>query len=110
MPDITQDSIQQADLQEELTAYGKRLALLLAASPLPEEIQLAWAELIPEMDLEQMDELSRQLEQLTLGGADSLQTLEDTFTQVQSTHEAQREVAAEDFSKKLEEITNEADV
>ncbi len=58
----------QTDPQEELSdeklfyIMGERLALLLAASEMTDEVKAAWAALIPKMSLEQLEQLTLKLE------------------------------------------------
>jgi len=49
-------------LQDEMGDLGHRLALLLATSDLPDDAKEAWAVLIPEMNLQQIDQLTKILE------------------------------------------------
>ncbi len=54
-------------MEEEIKALGERLALLLAAAPLPDDVKEAWATLIPEMSIEQIDRLVGIIEKETAG-------------------------------------------
>lgn len=56
------------DVEQQLQHVGERLALLLASANLPDEMKDAWAALIPEMSLEQLDRLANLLSQ-SLGDA-----------------------------------------
>ncbi len=59
------------DVEQQLQHVGERLALLLAASNLPDDIKDAWAALIPEMSLEQLDRLATILSQSISDTADA---------------------------------------
>lgn len=50
------------DVEDQLKQIGQRLALLLASANLPDDVKDAWAALIPEMSLEQIDRLAKALE------------------------------------------------
>ncbi|PJA47652.1 hypothetical protein CO172_00575 [Candidatus Uhrbacteria bacterium CG_4_9_14_3_um_filter_36_7] len=52
----------QIEIQKNMKFIGRRLALLLAASPFSLEEKQAWAELIPEMLPDQLDRLIKILE------------------------------------------------
>ncbi len=45
----------------DLKNIGERLALLLASSDMPDDVKEAWAAMIPEMTLEQIDKLASLL-------------------------------------------------
>ena len=50
------------DVEDQLKNIGERLALLLASANVPDEVKEAWAALIPDMSLEQIDRLAKALE------------------------------------------------
>lgn len=52
---------------------GKKLGLLLSSAPFPANIRQSWADLLPFMDIDQMAELSRQLELLVIGRPSKLE-------------------------------------
>ncbi len=49
-------------IEEDLKNVGERLALLLASADMPDDVKDAWAALIPEMSLEQIDRFAKALE------------------------------------------------
>ncbi|NQV11989.1 hypothetical protein HQ524_01370 [Candidatus Uhrbacteria bacterium] len=49
-------------IEEEAKMIGKRLALLMAASSLDDEVKNAYMTLLPEMEMEQIDQLMKMLE------------------------------------------------
>ncbi len=52
---------------EQFTKVGERLAYLLAAASLPEDVKDAWVALVPEMTIEQMDRFAKALEENIAG-------------------------------------------
>lgn len=53
---------QQEDIEKEAIQLGERIALLLAASDLPDEVKAGFVAMIPEMTPEQLDRLIALLE------------------------------------------------
>ncbi len=52
----------QEDFEKEITQLGERIALLLVASDLPNEVKAGFMAMIPEMTPEQLDRLIALLE------------------------------------------------
>ncbi|MBI2472964.1 hypothetical protein HYV70_00205 [Candidatus Uhrbacteria bacterium] len=52
----------QEDFEKEITQLGERIALLLVASDLPDEVKAGFMAMIPEMTPEQLDRLIALLE------------------------------------------------
>lgn len=74
-----------AKLQDVFTdahAYGARLAQLLASSTLPEDVQNAWAALVPSMTLPQMQHFELLLRAHMDGVVQD--SLEDVFLEIRA--------------------------
>jgi hypothetical protein len=58
------DETTNEEMSDEKLFYvmGERLALLLAASEMTDEVKDAWATMIPKMNLEQLEQLTIKLE------------------------------------------------
>lgn len=59
---LSEPQLLDENFEQEFKALGQRLAGLLAAADLPQEVKEAWAALVPEMSLEQVDKLMVILE------------------------------------------------
>lgn len=82
-----------AQLQDVFTdarAYGARLAQLLVSSTLPEDVQQAWAALVPSMTLSQMQHFELLLRAHMNGAV--VHELEDAFLEIRA------EIAKHDLS------------
>ncbi len=74
-----------AQLQDVFTdarAYGARLAQLLASSALPDDVQQAWAALVPSMTLPQLQRFELLLRAHLEG--EIQQTLEDSLLEIRA--------------------------
>ena len=56
------DSLSKDQAKELAQTHGKKLGFLLAAAEIPDEIKQSWLALLPEMSLQQIDELVEILE------------------------------------------------
>jgi hypothetical protein len=93
------------DVENEFKQVGQRLALLLASANLPDEVKDAWAALIPEMSLEQIDRLAKALEgYLSADEQTELFALAEKAKQAQTVFEQQKKQAEEQALKELDEI------
>lgn len=93
------------DVEDQLKNVGKRLALLLASANLPDEVKEAWAALIPEMSLEQIDRLTKALEgYLNPDEQAQLVALSEQAKQAQTKFLEQKRATEAQAQKELDEI------
>ncbi len=102
MPEQTNEE----DVQDkQFTQIGERLALLLAATNLPQEVKKAWVELVPLMTLEQIDAFGKALEANIADLADpDLQKFADSVEAKKARHTQEKQVALEKANASLDEI------
>lgn len=97
----------QDDFEKEAKAVGERLALLLVAADLPDDVKAGFAAMIPEMTPEQMDRLMKILEaNVTDTAAAQEAELGKAVQAAQSTYESQRQAAENKAMAELDEIEN----
>ena len=93
------------DVEQSFTHLGQRLALLLANANLPEDVKTAWASLIPEMSLEQLDRLAAILaDSLTNASENEFKEFVSAIEQAKATQAQQLKLAENKALKELEEI------
>ena len=95
----------QEDFEAEATAVGERLALLLVAADLPDDVKAGFAAMIPEMTPEQLDRLIHILEANVRDTAvEENKQLGEEIQQAQSSYEQQQKAAEKQALKELDEI------
>ncbi len=93
------------DVEDQFKSVGVRLALLLASANLPNETKEAWAALIPEMSLEQIDRLAKALEgYLSVDEQTEFAELAEQAKQAHVIFEQQKKQAQAQAQKELDEI------
>jgi hypothetical protein len=103
MPVIPQNP--SNDFQEEFKDLGKRLAYLLAAADIPQEVKEAWVTLIPEMTLEQIDKLMVILERyVTSGMAKEFEDFKNDVLKIQADHQAKVQKSEDNAMGQLDEL------
>lgn len=98
--------MQNDESDEKLfTDIGKRLALLLVASDMPDEAKESWIALIPEMSMEQLDRFAKILE-ANIAGAQGpeLEALGDALRTAREHQEQEKAKAVEKAEQSLDEI------
>ncbi len=93
---------------QDFKAFGERLALLLASSAFPEKVKQSWAELIPQMDMAQLDRLSKILEQNISEGGENEEFAEQVLEATQQAQQAELH-AQEEALDSLNEIEKQLD-
>lgn len=93
------------DPDQQLKKLGEHLALLLASTNLPDDVKDAWATLVPEMSVEQLDRLAKILaghlnSAMQVEFADLTKQLE----QAKTIHAQQAAQAQATAQKELDEI------
>lgn len=73
---------QLQDVFSDARAYGARLAQMLTSSQLPEDVQHAWAALVPHMSLAQMQHFELLLKAHMNG--EVVHQLEDAFLEIRA--------------------------
>ena len=95
------------DFATQAKAVGERLALLLVAANLPEDVKAGFAAMIPEMSPEQLDRLIAILE---ANVSDTAVAQEAEFGKAvqdaQATYESKRQAAEQQAMAELDEIEN----
>lgn len=98
---------QQEDFEKEARAIGERLAMLLVAADLPDDVKAGFAAMIPEMTPEQMDRLMKILETNVADTAVAQEAeLGRAVQNAQSQYESQRQAAKKKTMAELDEIEN----
>ena len=107
MPSNTpSDSPEQ--IQKTVEAMGRRLALLLASSDLPQEVKEGWVNLVPEMNPEQIDRFMVLLEQhLPSATETEWKTFKKTMEEIQKTYDDSVQTAADEAIAAFEKIENQ---
>lgn len=96
---------QQDDLETQAYAIGERLALLLAASDMPDEAKAGITAMIPEMSPEQLDRLTQILEaNVRDGSAAQTAQLDQAVAQAQAQYQDARQAAEHQALADLDEI------
>lgn len=93
--------------EEEAKALGKKIVLLLKASDLPEDVQLAIIQLIPEMSLEQIDELVKLLSLNVMRGGEGDQKLKEKLTAIKEKYDTKKDKLADSVMKDLDNLEKE---
>jgi len=84
---MTEQDTQQDEAY--MRSMGERLALLLAAADMPDDVKEAFAAMIPQMNAEQLGKLMKGLEARISSGEDQeTARLADAVQKVQEQHEA----------------------
>ena len=96
-------------MEEEARALGKRLVLLLHSSDLPEEVQIAVVQLLPEMTLEQIGELVDLLAENVARGGEMNKVLEQKLGEVKQKYDTKREDLEDSIMKDLDDLEKEID-
>ncbi|TAL49975.1 hypothetical protein EPN81_04195 [Patescibacteria group bacterium] len=95
----------QEEFEKSAKAIGERLALLLVAADLPEDVKTGFAAMIPEMTPEQLDRLMAILEaNISDTSAKQEAELHNAVQNAQAVYESQRQVAEEKAMAELDEI------
>jgi hypothetical protein len=98
---------QQEELEQLAHAIGERLALLLAAANLPDDVKAGFAAMIPEMNPEQLDRLIKILEaNVDDSAAEEAAGLVSAVKDAQSQYEQKRKEAEKKAMAELDEIEN----
>lgn len=98
---------QQNDLEKETETIGKRLALLMVAADLPDDVKAGFAAMIPEMTPEQLERLAEILEaNIHDSPADQKTALALAMQKTQVVYKTQREANEKRVMKELDEIEN----
>jgi len=95
----------QDDFQKDAKAVGERLAMLLVAADLPDDVKAGFASMIPEMTPEQIDRLIKILEANVHDTAVAQETeLGQAVLKAQATYETERQAAEKKAMAELDEI------
>lgn len=98
---------QQEEFEKEAKAVGERLAMLLVAANLSDDVKAGFAAMIPEMSPEQLDRLIKILEANVSDTAAAQEAeLGKAVQAAQATYESQRQVAEKKAMAELDEIEN----
>lgn len=93
------------DPDTQLKKLGEHLALLLASTNLPDDVKDAWATLVPEMSIEQLDRLAKILAgHLNSATQVEFKTLTDQLEKAKATHAQQVAEAEAAAQKELDDI------
>lgn len=95
----------QEDLEKEAKAVGERLAMLLVAADLPDDVKAGFAAMVPEMSPEQLDRLMKILE-ANVHDTTVVQEEElgKAVAHAQATYESERQAAEKKAMAELDEI------
>lgn len=101
------DNQSQKEIEEEAKALGRKIVLLLKSSDLPENVQLGIIELIPEMSMEQIDELVSLLSQNVARQGQADEELKSKLTAIKDKYETKKSQLADTVSKDLDDLEKE---
>ena len=97
--------VSQPDPQQEARELGERLANLLAASNLPDEVKAGYMAMVPQMNLEQIDRLIKALETVVRNAAVAKEgALGASLQAAQASYEEARQAAQDKATAGLEEV------
>jgi len=100
----------EENIEEELKDLGKRLAYLLAAADLPQEVKDSWAVLIPEMSLEQIDKLMVVLERYVNSGlAKEFASFKEDVLKIQKNYQDKVQQSEDVAMNQLDELEKTLD-
>ena len=99
----------EESIEEEARALGKKLVLLLRSSDLPEDVQISIIELLPEMTLEQIDELIDVLTDNVARGGEMNKVLEEKLGMVKQKYDTKRDNLANSIMDELDNLEKEID-
>ena len=100
----------QENIEEELKNVGERLALLLAAANMPDDVKQAWAALVPKMSLEQIDRFAKALEQQMVSqGSEEITQLADSIEAIKRKRAEAQKVSNDQAQAALNEIERAID-
>lgn len=95
----------EENFEQEFKDLGRRLGLLLSAADLPQEVKEAWAVLIPEMTLEQIDKLMVILERyVTSGIAKEFDSFKKDLLKIQQAHEEKVQQSNDKAMSQLDDL------
>lgn len=98
----------QPSPEQDFQNVGQRLALLLVAADLPDDVKEAVASLVPEMNLAQMDKLAGILERSVADGSRAeLDAFRVSLEKIKRTFDAQEQTAKQKAEEGLEAIKNQ---
>ena len=96
---------QQDEFEKEARALGERLAMLLVAANLPEDVKAGFASMVPQMTPEQLDRLIKILEANVADAAAAQEAeLGGAVQTAQATYEQERQAAEKKAMAELDEI------
>lgn len=99
----------EVSIEDQARALGKKIVLLLKSSDLPEDVQIAVINTLPEMTLEQIDELVEVLSDNVARGGEMNRELEDKLGAVKEKYDAKRNELSESVMSELDEIEKQID-
>jgi hypothetical protein len=100
---------QEVNIEEEAKTLGKKLVMLLKASDLPEDVQISIINMLPELTLEQIDELVDVLTDNVARGGDMNKVLEEKLGMVKEKYDTKREELAGSIMSDLDDLEKEID-
>ena len=100
---------QKGNVEEEARAIGKKIVLLLQASDLPEEARVLVIQLLPEMSLEQIDELVNLLTENVARGGETSKALEEKLGVIKDKFDTKRDDLTDSIMKDLDDLEKEID-
>lgn len=98
---------EEQQLQKEAQALGRKIALLLEASDLPDETKAAIVELLPEMTQEQMDQLISLLTEQAVHPDANLQVLVKKLASIRANYDERKKSLDDVVLKELDELEKE---
>jgi len=90
--------------EEEAKALGKKIVMLLQSANLPEDVQISIIQTIPDMSIEQIDELINMLNEYILRGADADENLKNKFMAIKDSYEKKQANTNKSVMDELEDL------
>ncbi|PIY96279.1 MAG: hypothetical protein COY66_04550 [Candidatus Kerfeldbacteria bacterium CG_4_10_14_0_8_um_filter_42_10] len=104
---MPKNNVSETEIKEEAKALGRKIVLLLQASDLPEDVQLAIIELLPEMTLDQIDELVNLLSQNVARQGQGEEELKNKLAAIKQKYDAKKSQLADSVMKDLDSLEKE---
>ncbi len=104
---MTDQTNNEQEIEKEAKQLGERLAWLMAASSLPDDVKDAYMALLPDMTPELIDKLATMLE-ANIADATQIETQEfvETLERVKTKYQEQRKEIEKQALSEMEEIEN----
>ena len=98
---------QNANPEVEVKALGKKIVMLLHSADLPEDVQVAIMQMVPEMTIEQINELIAMLSDYVMHGANADVAIKERLMQIKDNYDKKQAATNTKTMDALEELEKE---